>query len=67
MEGVEPQYFNEIKKPSAYRVTLQPYKSFFRNFSSEVEKFVMWSSTQVLPDQVRSFYTLKKFTYDSSL
>ena len=42
-------------------LTLQPYKSFFRKFSSEVEKFIMWSSIQVLPNQVSkiSFYRFK--------
>ena len=35
--------------------------SFFRKFSSEVEKCIMWSSIQVLPNQVskKSFYTLE--------
>ena len=38
--------------------TLQSYGSFFRKFSSEVEKCIMWSSMQVLPNQVskKSFY-----------
>ena len=38
--------------------TLQPYGSFFRKFSSEVEKCIMWSSTQTLPNQVnqKSFH-----------
>ena len=38
--------------------TLQPYGNFFRKFSSEVEKCIMWSSIQVLPNQVskKSFY-----------
>ena len=31
--------------------TLQPYGSFFRKFSSEVEKCIMWSSIHVLPNQ----------------
>ena len=37
----------------------QPYRSFLRKFSSEVEKCIMWSSIQVLPNQVseKSFYT----------
>ena len=41
--------------------TLQPYRSFFRKFSSEVEKCIMWSSIQVLPNQVskKSFYTFE--------
>ena len=40
-------------------LTLQPYGSFFRKFSSEVEKWIMRSSIQVLPNQVskKSFYT----------
>ena len=41
--------------------TLQPYESFLRKFSSEVEKCIMWSSIQVLPNQVskKSFYTFE--------
>ena len=41
--------------------TLQTYGSFFRKFSSEVEKCIMWSSIQVLPNQVSktSFYTFE--------
>ena len=33
-------------------------QNFFRNFSPKVEKCIMWSSIQVLPNQVskRSFY-----------
>ena len=33
----------------------------FRKFSSEVEKCIMWSSIQVLPNQVskKSFYTFE--------
>ena len=36
-------------------------RSFFRNFSSEVEKCIMGSSIQVLPNQVskKSFYTFE--------
>ena len=36
-------------------------RSFFRKFSSEVEKCIMWSSTQVLPNQVskKLFYTFE--------
>ena len=39
--------------------TLQPYRSFFRKFSPELEKCVMWSSIQVLPNQLskKLFYT----------
>ena len=42
-------------------LTLQPYRSFFRKFSSEVEKCIMWSSIHVLPNQVskKLFYTFK--------
>ena len=34
---------------------------FFRKFSSEVEKCIMWSSIQALPNQVskKSFYTFE--------
>ena len=34
---------------------------FFRKFSSEVEKCIMWSSIQVLPNQVseKSFHTFE--------
>ena len=41
--------------------TLQTYRSFFQKFSSEVEKCIMWSSIQVLPNQVskKSFYTFE--------
>ena len=37
------------------------YGSFFRKFSSEVETCIMWSSSQVLPNQVskKSFYTFQ--------
>ena len=40
-----------------------------RNFSSEVEKCIMWSSIQVLPNQVskKSFYTFKILTYESPM
>ena len=40
---------------------LQLYGSFFRKFLSEVEKCIMWSSIQVLPNQVskKSFYTFE--------
>ena len=33
----------------------------FRTFSSEVEKYIIWSSIQVLPNQVskKSFYTFE--------
>ena len=46
--------------------TLQPYGSFFRKFSSEVEKCIMLSSIQVLPNQVskKSFYIM---TYESPM
>ena len=41
--------------------TLQPYKSFIQKFASEVAKCIMWSSIQVLPNQVsrKSFYTFE--------
>ena len=41
--------------------TLQPYRSFFLTFSSEVAKCIMWSAIQVLPNQgsKNSFYTFK--------
>ena len=41
--------------------TLQPYRSCFRKFSSEVDKCIMWSSSKVLPNQVskKSFYTFE--------
>ena len=32
--------------------TLQPYRSFFRKFPLEVEKCIIWSSIQLLPNQV---------------
>ena len=46
----------ELKK-----FTLQLYGSFFQKFSSEVEKYIMWSSIKVLPNQVskKSFYTFE--------
>ena len=46
---------------SSGTLTLQLYKRFFLNFSPEVEKCIMWSSIQVLPNQVskKSFYTLE--------
>ena len=36
-------------------------EAFFRKFSSEVEKCVMWNSIQELPNQVskKSFYTFE--------
>ena len=36
-------------------------EAFFRKFSSEVEKCIMWSSIQVLPSQVskKSFYAFE--------
>ena len=39
----------------------EPYGSFLRKFSSKVEKCIMWSSIQVLPDQVskKSFYVFE--------
>ena len=41
--------------------TLQPYRSFFQKFLPEVEKCIMWSSIQGLPNQVskQSFYTFE--------
>ena len=41
--------------------TLQPYRSFFQKFSSEVEKCIMWNSIQVLPNEVSEefFYTFE--------
>ena len=41
--------------------TLQPYRSFLRKLSSEVEKCIMWNSIQVLPNQVskQSFCTFE--------
>ena len=41
-----------------YFTTVQ---KFFRNFSSEVEKCIIWSSIQELPNQVskKSFYTFE--------
>ena len=50
--------------------TLQPYGSFFRKRSSKVEKSIMWSSIQVLPNQVskKSFFIrLKILTYESPM
>ena len=40
---------------------MERYGSFFRKFSSEVEKCIMWSSIQVLPNQVskKSFHTFE--------
>ena len=42
-------------------LTLQPYRSFLRKLSSEVEKCIMWSSIQLLPNQVskKSSYTFE--------
>ena len=41
--------------------TLQPYRSFIRKFSSEVEKYIIWGSIQILPNQLskKSFYTFE--------
>ena len=41
--------------------SLQSYRSFFGKFSSEVERCIMWSSIQVLPNQVSKmlFYTFE--------
>ena len=41
--------------------TLQSYKSSLRKFSSKVEKCIMWSSIQVLTNQVskKSFHTFE--------
>ena len=49
--------------------TLQPYRSFSRKFSSEVEKCIMWSSIQVLPNQVSKnpSIRLKILTYESTM
>ena len=37
------------------------FRSFFRKFSSEVEKCIMWRSIQVVSNQVskKSFYTFE--------
>ena len=60
--------FGPIRWPdrceSAFKVdwcTVQPYRSFFRKFLSEVEKCIMWSSVLVLPNQVskKSFYAFE--------
>ena len=44
-----------------FHFIVQPYRSFLRKFSSEVEKCIMWSLIQVLPNHVRkqSFYALE--------
>ena len=49
--------------------TLQPYRSRFRKFSSEVDKCIMWSSSQVLPNQVskKSFYTFEDIDLRESM
>ena len=41
--------------------TFQPYRSFFRKYSSEMEKCIMSSPIQVLPNEVSkvSFYTFE--------
>ena len=47
---------------------LQPYRDFFRKFSSEVEECIMWSSIQVLPNQVskKAFYTFEDINLGES-
>ena len=40
----------DLKNSNSF--TLQPYRSFSRKFSSEVEKCIMWSSIHVLQNQV---------------
>ena len=52
---------DEFKKFQRFWVNGQPYRSFFRKFSSEVEKCIMWSSNQLLPNQVskKSFDTFE--------
>ena len=56
---MDSRSFNGIE----FRIfTLQPYRSFFQNFSLEaVEKSIMWGSVQVLPNQVgkKSFQTFE--------
>ena len=49
--------------------TIQPKTSFFRKFSSEVEKCIMWSSIQVLSKQASKnpSIRLKIFTYESPM
>ena len=44
-------------------------EAFFRKFSSEVEKCIMWSSVQVFPNQVSKnrFIRLKMLTYESPM
>ena len=48
--------------------TLQPYRSFFLKFLSEVEKCIMWRSIQVLPNQVskKSFCTFEDIDLQES-
>ena len=49
---------NDLELRNFYFFT---YGSFFRKCSSEVEKCIMWSSIQVLPNQVskKSFCTFE--------
>ena len=46
----------------------EPCGSFFRKFSSEVEKCMMWNSVQVLSNQVslKSFYTFEDINLQES-
>ena len=48
---------NSIELRNFYLTTVC-IEAFFRKFSSEVEKCIMWSSVQVLPNQV-SFHTFE--------
>ena len=50
---------NDFELRNFYFTNVQ--KLFFRKFSSELEKCIMWSSIQVLPNQVskKSFYTFE--------
>ena len=41
----------------------QPYRSFSQKFSSEVEKCIIWSSVQVLPNQVSKKIVLYVWRY----
>ena len=58
---------NVIALRNFYFTTVQQF--FFRKFSSEVEKCIMWNSIQVLPNQVSKnpSIRLKIFTYESPI
>ena len=58
-EGMDLRNSNGIELMNFYFTTVP--KVFFRKFSSEVEKCIMWDSFQVLPNQLskNSFFTFE--------